>query len=58
MELKKSEIKFTVELDEKNLPNKIRWNASDANFDGDKECKSIQISVWDKTEKTTLGIDL
>ena len=58
MELKKSEIKFTVELDEKNLPNKIRWNASDANFDGDKECKPIQISVWDKTEKTTLGIDL
>ncbi|PJA98094.1 MAG: gliding motility protein GldC [Ignavibacteriales bacterium CG_4_9_14_3_um_filter_30_11] len=58
MELKKSEIKFTVELDEKSLPKKINWNASDADFESDKECKSIQISVWDKTEKTTLGIDL
>ncbi|PIW69182.1 MAG: gliding motility protein GldC [Ignavibacteriales bacterium CG12_big_fil_rev_8_21_14_0_65_30_8] len=58
MELKKSEIKFTVELDEKNLPKKIKWNASDANFDGEKECNSMLISVWDKTDKVTMGIDL
>lgn len=53
-----SEIKFTVELDDKNLPKKIKWNASDANFNGEKECKSMQISVWDKEEKVTMGIDL
>ena len=53
-----SEIKFTVELDDKNLPKKIKRNASDANFDGEKECKSMQISVWDKEEKVTMGIDL
>lgn len=58
MELKKSEIKFTVELDEKNLPKKIKWNASDANFDGEKECNSMLISVWDKADKVTMGIDL
>ena len=58
MELKKSEIKFTVELNEKNLPQKIKWNARDANFKGEKECKSMQVSVWDKEENITMGIDL
>jgi len=58
MTLKTSEIKFTIELDEKNLPKKIKWNASDANFKGEKECKSMQVSVWDKEENITMGIDL
>ncbi len=53
-----SEIKFTVQLDEKNLPKKITWHATDADFDGEKECKSMQISLWDKEEKVTMGIDL
>ena len=45
---KKSEINFTVELDEKNLPQKIEWDATDSNFDGRKECKAMMLSIWDK----------
>ena len=58
MAKKTSEIKFTVELDDKNLPKNIKWNASDANFDSEKECNAMQISVWDKKDNITMGIDL
>lgn len=56
--LKKSEIKFTVHLDDKKLPEKIEWEADDSDFEGKKECGSMMISLWDKEEKVTLGIDL
>ena len=55
---KKSNINFTVELDEKNMPTKIEWEATDANFDGKKECKAMMLSIWDKKENLTLAIDL
>lgn len=53
-----SKINLTVELDEKNVPSKIEWEATDANFEGLKEAKAIMLSVWDKTEGLTLAIDL
>ncbi len=53
-----SDIKFTIELDDKKIPKKIEWEATDAGFDGKKPCTSIMISLWDKEEKSTLGIDL
>ena len=46
--LKKSEIKFLVHLDEKKMPEKIEWQADDADFKGMKEAKTM----------VTLGIDL
>ncbi len=55
---KTSEIIFTVQLDEKNVPSKIEWMATDAGFPKKKECKSIMISLWDKVENATMGIDL
>ncbi len=55
---KTSEIKFIVTLDEKKIPEKIEWEATDSGFKGKKECSSIMISLWDKEEKGTLGIDL
>lgn len=54
--MKKSEIKFTVTLDENNLPSKIDWNASDANESS--SCKSVMIALWDSNENNTLRIDL
>jgi gliding motility-associated protein GldC len=54
--MKKSEIKFTVTLDEKNLPQKIDWSASDG--DVMSSSKAIMLSVWDAEEKNTLRIDL
>ncbi len=55
---KKSEIKFTVELDETKMPSKIEWEADDADFKGKKECSSILLSLWDKEDKVTLAINL
>jgi gliding motility-associated protein GldC len=55
---KVSQIKFLVELDENKIPQKIFWQADDAGFNGFKEAKSMLLSLWDKTELTTLGMDL
>lgn len=55
---KRSNINLTVELDEKNMPTKIEWEATDANFDGKKETKAMLLSVWDKDENLSFGIDL
>jgi len=54
--MKTSEIKFTLTVDENNLPLKIEWEAKDA---GEKsECKSAMIALWDAKENNTLRIDL
>jgi gliding motility-associated protein GldC len=53
-----SRINLTVELDEKNMPVKIDWEATDANFEGKKESKAMMLSIWDKEESLTLAIDL
>lgn len=54
--MKTSEIKFTVTLDEKNLPQKIDWSATDGGVVSSS--KAIMLSVWDSEEKNTLRIDL
>ena len=54
--MKKSEIKFTVTLDENNLPEKIDWSATDANEKS--VSKSVMIALWDAHENNTLRIDL
>jgi gliding motility-associated protein GldC len=53
-----SNINLTVELDEKNMPAKIEWEATDSNLKGKKECKAMMLSLWDKKEDSTLAIDL
>lgn len=55
---KTSDIKFTIQLNEKKIPKKIEWEATDAGFDGRKECEAIMLSLWDKEEKVTMAIDL
>ncbi len=56
--MKKSEIKFNIELDEENLPEKIFWSATDAPMVGLEETKAITISLWDGNSKDTMRIDL
>ncbi|MDW8288847.1 MAG: gliding motility protein GldC [Flammeovirgaceae bacterium] len=53
-----SEIKFNVELDEQNIPEKIFWKATDGASRGVEETKSISLSVWDHLAKESLRIDL
>ncbi len=54
--MKTSEIKFTVTLNEKNMPQKIDWSATDGGVMSSS--KAIMLSVWDAEEKNTLRIDL
>ena len=51
------EIKFTVSLDENNLPETITWSSSE-DEKASEEIKCLLISVWDKKEKLTKRIDL
>lgn len=55
---KKSEIKIHVELDDNRVPSKIEWEATESGFTQPKEASSFMLSLWDKEEKSTLGIDL
>ncbi|RMF58874.1 MAG: gliding motility protein GldC [Calditrichaeota bacterium] len=52
------EIRFFIQLDENNMPTKLEWEATDADFPGRRECTSLMIRLWDKEEKNTMNIDL
>ena len=56
--MNKSEIKFTVQLDENNIPVSIDWQATDSGADGNLPCKALMVSLWDPNENHTLRIDL
>ncbi|MCH7410495.1 gliding motility protein GldC [Belliella sp. DSM 111904] len=56
--MKSSEIKFIVNLDDKNLPKSIKWDASDKEGEGEESTKSISLNVWDNLNHSTLRIDL
>lgn len=56
--MKESEIKFRVELDKDNIPEKIYWDADEKEVPGYSETKSISLSLWDDNNKNTLRIDL
>ncbi len=56
--MKRSEIKFTIELDQQNVPDKIFWDATDNPNEGLEETKAITISLWDHFHNNTLKIDL
>ena len=52
-----SEIKFTVELDENRVPEKLMWTAQDGGVQLE-EAKAMLLSIWDSNAKETLRIDL
>lgn len=56
--MKKSNIHFTVELDDNNIPERILWDASDKPDEGLTETKSISLALWDHSQRNTLRIDL
>ncbi|TAD95722.1 MAG: gliding motility protein GldC, partial [Bacteroidetes bacterium] len=56
--MKQSEIRFNIELDDQNLPDKIFWEATDSPINGLSEAKAINVSMWDHLKKETLRIDL
>lgn len=56
--MKKSDIRFEVTLDDKNIPQQIMWSADDKPDPGLSETKAISISLWDHKQKNSLRIDL
>jgi len=52
-----SEIKFTVELDENRVPEKLLWSAQDGGIEAE-EAKAMMLSIWDSKAQETLRIDL
>ncbi|MDK2770938.1 MAG: gliding motility protein GldC [Flavobacterium sp.] len=57
MSTKKTDIKISVELDENNVPEKLKWSAQDGGVDA-AEAKAMLLSIWDHNQKETLRIDL
>ena len=56
--MRKSEINFSVELDEQRVPERIFWDATENPNEGINETKAISVSVWDHYHKGLLGINL
>ncbi|RTQ52201.1 gliding motility protein GldC [Hymenobacter gummosus] len=55
--MKKSEIRFSIALDEQKIPEAISWSATDAGADI-HFAKAMNISIWDREERGTMKIDL
>ena len=56
--MRKTQINFSVELDNNNVPEKILWDATDKPEEGLSETKAISVALWDHQQKNTLRIDL
>lgn len=56
--MKTSNIHFTIETDQHNVPEKILWDATEKPDEGATETKAVSISLWDHVQKNTLRIDL
>ena len=55
--MKKSTLKFEVDLDENHLPTKIIMNSSDKSEEN-VMIKSLMVSAWDSSKQETLKLDL
>lgn len=56
--MKTSTIHFTIDLDQNNIPERIKWDATDRPEDTPTDTKSISVSLWDSQQKNTMRIDL
>ena len=56
--MKKAEIKITIELDDKNVPENITWESTDAETQEKLAAKAMMLSLWDHNYKNALRIDL
>lgn len=54
--MKLEQIRFEIQLDDNNVPEKINWTATDNARSA--EAKAMILAVWDKQEQNALRIDL
>ncbi|GAA3996648.1 gliding motility protein GldC [Hymenobacter fastidiosus] len=55
--MKKTEIRFSIALDDQKVPEAISWQATDAGPDI-HFAKAINIALWDRDQAGTMKIDL
>ncbi|UYZ64571.1 gliding motility protein GldC [Hymenobacter weizhouensis] len=55
--MKKSEIRFSIALDDQKVPEAISWSATDAGPDI-HFAKAINVAIWDRAQNGTMKIDL
>ncbi len=58
MELTESNIKVSVQLDDKKVPQTIFWDATDSTAEQRQEAKAMMLSFWDGQDKSAMRIDL
>ena len=56
--MKKSQIRIDVEIDKDNMPTLIKWDADDADFDGQQPAKAVLLSLFDGLQQNAMRIDL
>lgn len=53
-----SEINVKIHLDKNNVPVKMEWAATDAQYKGMQNCKAVLVSIWEPEQRQALRIDL
>lgn len=56
--MKESEITLKIQLDEKHVPEKISWSATDKPDGALSETKAFALSIWDQEQFNTMRMDL
>ncbi|HYW35249.1 MAG TPA: gliding motility protein GldC [Balneolaceae bacterium] len=56
--MQKKDINITVELDENDVPEGIRWNATDLSGQKEAFCRAMLLAMWDHENEDTLRLDL
>ena len=56
--MKTSTINIKVSLDEKNIPEQIRWSASDAPGGANDEARAMLLALWDGKQRNGISLDL
>ncbi len=51
-------INIDVDLDNKNIPEDIKWSATDLQGYDEASCRAMILSMWDHKNKDTLRLDL
>ena len=54
----KAEIKISIELDEKKIPQELSWEATDSESEGSQECKAFMLNLWEPGTGHTLSMNL
>jgi gliding motility-associated protein GldC len=58
MSVQNKKINIEVELDQNNIPENIKWDATDLDGFDEASCRAMILSMWDHNRKDTLRLDL